>query len=81
MIERDRKRPIPETSYVVPGPKPDKKFTLVMEEGDLVELSVQNKGSMPHGVSLHAVYSQTSKYYGKINPGDCSKVPAEDQLC
>lgn len=98
VIERDRKLPIPETSYVVPGTKPDKKFTLIMEEGDVplgngviyrgfnvngtipgpmlvmdegdvVELSVQNKGDVPHGVSLHAVYTQTSKYYGKINPG------------
>ncbi len=98
IIERDRRLPIPETSYVVPGTKPDKKFTLVMEEGDVplgngviyrgftvngtipgpmlvmdegdvVELSVENKGSVPHGVSLHAVYTQTSKYYGKINPG------------
>ncbi len=98
IIERDRKLPIPETSYVVPGTKPDKKFTLVMEEGDVplgngviyrgfnvngtipgpmlvmdegdvVELSVVNKGDVPHGVSLHAVYTQTSKYYGKINPG------------
>jgi len=98
IIERDRKLPIPETSYVVPGTKPDKKFTLIMEEGDVplgngviyrgfnvngtvpgpmlvmdegdvVELSVLNQGSVPHGVSLHAVYTQTSKYYGKINPG------------
>lgn len=98
IIERDRKLPIPETSYVVPGTKPDKKFTLIMQEGDVplgngviyhgfnvngtvpgpmlvmdegevVELSVVNKGEVPHGVSLHAVYTQTSKYYGKINPG------------
>ena len=35
IIERDRKLPIPATSYVVPGTKPDKKFTLIMEEGDV----------------------------------------------
>jgi nitrite reductase (NO-forming) len=99
IVERDRKLSIPETSYVKPGTKPDKKFTLVMaegevalgngviyhgftvngtipgptlimDEGDVVELTVVNNGEVPHGVSLHAVYTQTSKYYGKINPGE-----------
>jgi nitrite reductase (NO-forming) len=98
IIERDRKLGIPETSYVLPGTSPDKKFTLVMEEGevalgngviykgftvngtipgpmllmdegDVIELTVVNKGSVPHGVSLHAAYTQTSKYFGKIQPG------------
>ncbi len=99
IIERDRKLGIPETSYVLPGTKPDKKFTLVMaegevalgngviyhgftvngtipgptlimDEGDVVELTVVNNGEVPHGVSLHAAYTQTSKYYGKIYPGE-----------
>jgi nitrite reductase (NO-forming) len=99
IIERDRKLGIPETSYVPPGTKPDKQFTitmeegevslgngviysgftvngtipgptLIMEEGDVVELTVVNNGEVPHGVSLHAVYTQTSKYYGRINPGE-----------
>jgi nitrite reductase (NO-forming) len=98
VIERDRKLGIPETSYVPPGTKPDKKFTLemregevaisngviyhgftvngtipgptlVMDEGDVVEITAVNKGEVPHGLSLHAAYTQTSKYFGKINPG------------
>lgn len=97
IIRRDRKLDIPETSYVIPGTPPDKRFTivmregdvslgngviysgftvndtipgptLVMDEGDVVELTVDNQGEVPHGVSLHAVYTQTSKYLGKIEP-------------
>ena len=99
IIERDRKLSIPETSHVLPGTKVDKKFTLIMkegeialgngviyhgftvngtipgptlimEEGDVVELTAINEGEVPHGVSLHAVYTQTSKYLGKIFPGE-----------
>lgn len=99
IVERDRKLGIPETSYVAPGTTPDKKFTLVMkegevalgngvfykgftvngtipgptlimDEGDVVELTAVNEGEVPHGVSLHAVYTQTSKYLGKIFPGE-----------
>ncbi len=99
IIDRDRKLGIPETSYVLPGTKPDKKFTLVMaegeialgngviyhgftvngtipgptlimDEGDVVELTVVNNGEVPHGVSLHAAYTQTSKYFGKIFAGE-----------
>lgn len=99
IIERDRNLGIPETSHVLPGTKPDKKFTLIMkegevalgngviyngftvndtipgptlimEEGDVVELTAVNEGEVPHGVSLHAVYTQTSKYLGKIFPGE-----------
>jgi len=98
IIERDAKLGIPGTSYVIPGTKPDKKFTLVMqegevaigngvfyngftvngtipgptlimEEGDVVEITAVNKGKVPHGLSLHAAYTQTSKYFGKIQPG------------
>jgi nitrite reductase (NO-forming) len=47
----------------IPGP------TLIMEEGDVVELTVVNNGEVPHGVSLHAVYTQTSKYFGQIAAG------------
>lgn len=48
----------------IPGP------TLIMEEGDVVELTVVNNGEVPHGVSLHAVYTQTSKYFGQIEAGE-----------
>ena len=98
IIDRDKKLGIWETSYVPPGTKPDKRFTLVMqegevflgngviysgftvngsipgptlivEEGDVVELTAVNKGEVPHGLSVHAAYTQTSKYFGRINPG------------
>lgn len=48
----------------IPGP------TLVVDEGDVVEFTVVNKGTVPHGVSIHAAYTQTSKYFGKIPPGE-----------
>lgn len=99
IIERDSKLPIPPTGYVLPGTKPDKKFTIelsqgetfigngvvyrgfttngtipgptfMMDEGDVIEFTVVNKGTVPHGVSIHAAYTQTSKYYGKIPPGE-----------
>lgn len=90
---------LPDTSYVEPGTKPDKKFSIemtegetylgngviykgflinntlpgpmfVMDEGDVIEFTVKNGGTVPHGVSIHAAYTQTSKYYGKIQPGE-----------
>lgn len=48
----------------IPGP------TLIAEEGDVVEFVAQNKGGIPHGVSIHAAYTQTSKYLGKIAAGE-----------
>lgn len=48
----------------VPGP------TLIANEGDIVEFTVINKGTVPHGASVHAAYTQTSKYLGHINPGE-----------
>lgn len=48
----------------VPGP------TLIVDEGDIVELKYVNKGTIPHGASIHAAYTQTSKYVGKIMPGE-----------
>lgn len=98
VIDRDKKLPLWETSYVVPGTKPDKKFrlelnegdvfigngvvysgftvngtipgpTLIAEEGDVIELTAVNNGGVPHGMSIHAAYTQTSKYLGKIAPG------------
>lgn len=44
--------------------------TLIVDEGDVVEFTVDNKGTVPHGVSIHAAYTQTSKYFGKIPPGE-----------
>lgn len=48
----------------IPGP------TLIAEEGEVIEFTVDNKGTVPHGVSIHAAYTQTSKYFGKIPPGE-----------
>lgn len=48
----------------IPGP------TLIVDEGDVVEFTVDNQGTVPHGVSIHAAYTQTSKYFGKIAPGE-----------
>lgn len=90
---------LPLTSYVEPGTKPDKKFTiemtegetflgngvvykgfmingnipgptLTMDEGDVIEFTVVNKGTVPHGVSIHAAYTQTAKYFGRIPAGE-----------
>ncbi|MDO8540132.1 MAG: multicopper oxidase domain-containing protein [Opitutaceae bacterium] len=98
IIDRDKRLGIWETSYVPPGTPPDKKFTLVMqegdvflgngviysgfnvngtipgptlvaEEGDVIELTAVNKGEIAHGMSIHAAYTQTSKYFGRINAG------------
>lgn len=48
----------------IPGP------TLIADENDVIEFTVENKGTVPHGVSIHAAYTQTSKYFGKIPPGE-----------
>jgi len=52
------------TSGSIPGP------TIIVEEGDIVEFTVVNKGTIPHGASIHAAYTQTSKYLGKIGSGE-----------
>jgi len=52
------------TNGTIPGP------TIVMDEGDIVEFTVINKGRFPHGASIHAAYVGTSKYLGKIEPGE-----------
>lgn len=51
------------TNGTVPGP------TIIVDEGDIVEFTVVNKGTIPHGASIHAAYTQTSKYLGKIEAG------------
>lgn len=56
------------TNGKIPGP------TIIVEEGDIVEFSVINKGSVPHGASIHSAYTQTSKYLGKIQPGKTAKM-------
>ncbi len=56
------------TDGKVPGP------TIIVDEGDIVEFIVQNEGNIPHGASIHAAYTQTSKYLGNIPPGQSKKV-------
>ncbi|MDP1581323.1 MAG: multicopper oxidase domain-containing protein [Candidatus Didemnitutus sp.] len=51
----------------IPGP------TLICDEGDVIEFTAQNKGGIPHGVSIHAAYTQTSKYLGRIDAGQTKK--------
>lgn len=47
----------------IPGP------TIIVDEGDIVEFTVVNNGKIPHGASIHAANTQTSKYLGKIEAG------------
>lgn len=56
------------TSGTIPGP------TIIVNEGDIVEFTVVNKGNIPHGASIHSAYTQTSKYVGHIGPGETKKV-------
>jgi len=56
------------TSGSIPGP------TIRVTEGDIVEMRVENTGSMPHGASIHAAYTQTSKYLADIAPGETKSV-------
>jgi nitrite reductase (NO-forming) len=52
----------------IPGP------TIIVNEGDIVEFTIVNNGMLPHGASIHAANTQTSKYLGKIMPNDSSTV-------
>jgi nitrite reductase (NO-forming) len=52
----------------IPGP------TVIVNEGDIVEFTIVNDGQIPHGASIHAANTQTSKYLGKIYPGDSNTV-------
>lgn len=56
------------TNGRVPGP------LIVVDEGDIVEFTIKNTGTVAHGASIHAAYTQTSKYLGKINPGATGRV-------
>lgn len=56
------------TNGTIPGP------TIIVDEGDIVEFTVVNKGTIPHGASIHAAYTQTSKYLGKIGAGETKSI-------
>lgn len=48
--------------------------TIIVTEGDIVELVIDNQGAIPHGASIHAAYTATSKYVGYIEPGESKSV-------
>jgi len=52
----------------IPGP------TVVVDVGDVVEMAFVNEGKIAHGASIHAAYTQTSKYVGKIEAGQTKAV-------
>lgn len=52
------------TNGSIPGPN------IIVNEGDIVKFTVVNKGTIPHGASIHSASTQTSKYLGKINAGE-----------
>ncbi|MCD8511275.1 MAG: multicopper oxidase domain-containing protein [Bacillus sp. (in: Bacteria)] len=54
--------------HKLPGP------TIIVNEGDIVEFEVINTGKYPHGMSIHAAYTQTSKYLGHLKPGETKSV-------
>lgn len=57
------------TNGTIPGP------TIVLTEGDIVRFTIVNKSkTIPHGASIHSAYTQTSKYLGKIQPGDSASI-------
>ncbi len=56
------------TDGKIPGP------TVLVDEGDIVQFTIVNKGNIPHGASIHAANTQTSKYLGKINPDDSATI-------
>ncbi|MFU8803942.1 MAG: plastocyanin/azurin family copper-binding protein [Bradymonadaceae bacterium] len=56
------------TNGSIPGP------TLRAKQGDIIKFNVRNAGTVPHGASIHAAYTQTSKYVGQIPPGETRSV-------
>jgi nitrite reductase (NO-forming) len=48
---------------MIPGP------TIRVRQGEVVEFVVHNAGTVPHGASIHAAYTQSSAYLGSITPG------------
>lgn len=52
----------------VPGP------TIVVDEGDIVEIIAVNKDVVAHGLSIHAVYRASSPYVGYVPPGGVKSI-------
>jgi nitrite reductase (NO-forming) len=47
---------------------------IVVQEGDLVEITVRNEDTVTHGLSVHAANAQTSNFVGNIMPGQTKSV-------
>jgi nitrite reductase (NO-forming) len=47
----------------LPGP------LLVVEEGDVVEITLRNEDDVPHGLSIHAAYMYSSGQISDVRPG------------
>jgi nitrite reductase (NO-forming) len=47
---------------------------MVVQEGDIVEITVRNEDTVAHGLSIHAANTQTSNYVGNIMPGETKTV-------
>lgn len=45
----------------------------LMDEGDVVEVSVENRGRFTHGLSYHAVYRSTPPKVGNLPPGQTKR--------
>jgi nitrite reductase (NO-forming) len=103
IIRRDESLSIHPTGFVPQNTKPDKSFTVILDEGetyigqgvmyngfliagsvpgqtiivqegDIVEMRIENRGKVPHGASIHAAYTQTSKHVGNVAPGETKSV-------
>ncbi len=48
--------------------------TIIVTEGDIVEMTIKNKGTVPHGASIHAAYTQTSAHVGNVEAGETKSV-------
>ncbi len=55
----------------MPGPQK------VVNEGDTVEITVENTDTVAHGLSMHAIDGQTSNYLGNIEAGDTATLTFE----
>lgn len=47
---------------------------MVVQEGDVVEITVRNEDTVTHGLSIHAANTQTSNIVGNIAPGETKTV-------
>lgn len=53
---------------IMPAPQ------MVVQEGDIVEITIRNEDTVAHGLSIHAANAQTSNYVGNVLPGETKTV-------